>query len=49
MRKLVRIDVCYVKNGRGERVDIDPRLKRKYKELGYKVIEDFEFKEIVCK
>ena len=49
MRSLIRINVCYVINGKGKRVDIEPKMSRKYKELGYKIIKDFEFKEIVCK
>ena len=45
MRALKRINVCYVFNGRGKRIDIDPRMSKRYRNLGYKVIKDFEFVE----
>ena len=47
MRSLKRVNVCYVMNSKGKRVDIDPRMSRKYRELGYKVIKDFEFIEVI--
>ena len=47
MRSLIRINVCYVVNGQGQRVDIDPKMRKAYRNLGYKVIKDFEFIEVI--
>lgn len=46
MRKLKRINVVYVINGKNEKVYIDPRDSKAYRNLGYEVVRDFEFKEI---
>ena len=47
MRKLMRVNVIYVVNGRNEKVYIEPRNSKAYKDLGYKVVRDFEFVEYI--